>query len=108
MNATWQAPTLPWPARVAKKADAHEQDVYDALADGQWHTAKSLGMNERMVRAVAERSRGAILGGQHGYRLTQHATLDEILHAEHWLRSQGTKMLRRSYEIGQIRHGRTA
>jgi len=94
--------------------------VYQLLADGQWHTARSFqdvgnvtikitGI-DRMVWLVAERSAGKIISGQKGYKLTKFATTEEIDHAERWLLSQASKMKARALEIRRSRNqgGRAA
>lgn len=96
-------PRLPVLDRLAQRASQRRADVFTALADGRWHTARELGINDRVLRLVAEQSAGEIISGQRGYKLTRHATLDEVTHAEHWLRSQATKMLRRALAIRAVR-----
>ncbi len=98
-------PTL-FQQRARLAADLAERTVYAILADGKWHRAKSFGLNERVVRAIAERSDGKILGSQEGYKLTRSATVEEVAHVERWLTSQADKMKRRAYEIRQVRAGR--
>lgn len=94
---------------VTDKAERHTAQVYAALADGQWHTAKALrltlGVDDRTMRLIADRSHGAILGGQSGYKLTRCASVDEIDHAERWLISQANKMRERAVEIRRARNG---
>lgn len=92
--------------RVRTSAERHAREVYAILADGQWHTAKSCGLNERVVRAVAEDSKGKILGGQKGYCLTKHASVAEVAHVEAFLLSQAAKMKHRAYEIRQARNAK--
>lgn len=79
----------------------------EALKDGQWHTAgclsSSLGISDRSLRSAAERSGGAIISGQQGYKLTGMATQEEVSRAELWLRSQAVKMLGRASEIREFR-----
>ena len=90
-------------SHVTDKAEKHTAAVYAILADGCWHTAKALrlilGVDDRTMRLIADRSHGAILGGQSGYKLTRCASVDEIDHAERWLLSQAAKMTDRAREI---------
>lgn len=85
--------------------------VFAVLGDAKWHTRKELaarisGLTERVVRIIAERSDGAIIGGQQGYRLTKYATSSECVRAERWLHSQGRKMIQRALDIRKARHAR--
>lgn len=70
---------------------------------GEWWTARELrdrfGYQDRELRAIANASKGAILSGQHGYKLNTEATEDERRHAAAWLRHQGRAMLKRADEI---------
>ncbi len=94
---------LPYVKDVHDKATLHTPYVMTKLADGQWHQAGELcegvmGLDDRTVRAIAERSRGCIVSSQVGYRLTQHATLREVRRSADSLRSQARKLLARADE----------
>ena len=83
--------------------------VYDRLSDGEWHVAGSFGLHRcekmnRALRVIAERSKGQIISGQKGYKLTKFATTEEIDHAERWLLSQASKMKDRAREIRVARN----
>lgn len=84
------------------KVDHIEVDglIY-ALSHGRWATAKELAQiaSERRLRAIANASRGRIIGGQLGYKLSALATIDEIKHACNWLRHQARLMMDRANEI---------
>lgn len=92
---------------------AHEQraGVDRVLADGQWHTAKQIRaallgtvrVTERSLRIIAEHSDGKIISGQLGYKRTIDATIEEVSHAENWLKSQAAKMVRRANQIRMTR-----
>ena len=73
------------------------------ISDGRWYQARELKallhISDRRLRQLAEFSRGQIVSGQLGYRLTRCASVDEIDHAEAWLISQGRKMIDRAREI---------
>ena len=77
--------------------------LIEVLADGRWYQARELKQmlhtNDRRLRQLAEFSRGQIVSGQLGYRLTRHASVEEIDHAERWLLSQSRKMADRAREI---------
>jgi hypothetical protein len=85
-----------------------ENPLVSALRGQGWVTAKRLsfhlGTGDRELRAMAEASRGEIISGQKGYKLSAEATLDEIDHAANWLISQGKKMLERGIEIRRKAH----
>ena len=103
------AQTLPFVKAHKDKAAKLTSKMFRVLEDGRWHSAADLGMSvpgldERTVRAIAERSEGRIIGGDRGYRLIQHATVSEIDHVEKRLRSQARRMLRRVIEIRKARN----
>jgi hypothetical protein len=92
--------------RVSAEAVA---DVMHWLAHAAgWTTAGGLRVltnySDREIRAIAAASRGRIISGQRGYRLTAEATIEEVNHAEAWLRSQAACMLKRAYEIRMARN----
>ena len=80
--------------------------LVDALGHGQWSTAMVLSVvldtNERALRDVASQSRGQIISGQQGYKLTGHATAVEVNEARRWLISQGDRMIQRARDIGNV------
>ncbi len=80
------------------------------LRGREWQTAgeieKALGFDDRYTRRLANGSRGDVISGQNGYRLTMEATLSEIEHARNSLLSQSDEMRRRAIEIDRVRHGR--
>ena len=100
--------TLPFVVEHDDKAVRVTPLVMRVLSDGRWHPASSLrlaiaDLDDRTIRQIAERSDGEIVSGQFGYRLTAYATAAEARHAEHWLQSQGRKMLARAVEIRNAR-----
>lgn len=106
MGETMTQPRLPQLNRVLARAAAQRTQMLAALADGQWHTARELaaqGMGDRVARAVAEGSDGEIISGQLGYKLTRCATVEEVAHAENWLKAQAQKMIRRANQIQMVR-----
>ena len=102
---------------LAQKADQdaaarYRQAFLDQLADGNWHLRRDLckvipQLTERGCRAIAEASRGAVIGSAKGYRLLRHATNEEIDHAERQLLSQARKMTDRAREIRIARNAGT-
>lgn len=64
-----------------------------------WCDAKTIknavGISPRKVRAIAEIS-GKIIGGRLGYKRTDQATGDEIVHEINSLRSRARKMMKRA------------
>lgn len=94
--------------RVTRKAAEMMDRFLESLQDGQWHKGSDLATrlhtSDRVIRLMASDSGGRVLSGQKGYRLTRFASLDEITHAENWLRSQARQMLKRSLEIRRHRH----
>lgn len=61
--------------------------------------------SDRKIRAIAHASKGHIISGQKGYKLTAEATRDEIEHAANWLRHQAREMNARADEIKNILTG---
>lgn len=101
--------------RVTRNAAEMMDRFLHVLQDeGDWvkgaTLAARLHTSDRVIRMCASHSKGRVLSGQKGYRLTQDATLDEITHAANWLRSQAREMLQRSMEIDRFKHrgGRAA
>lgn len=100
-------------SRAASELEKDRVSVVAYLRGKGWKSCRTiqgaLGFkSDRTVREIAESSRGAIISGQQGYRLTAEATGEEIYHASHWLRSQARKMMERSIEIEQAGHRRIA
>lgn len=107
MNAE-QAELFPQSPR--RDLDADLIKLLSWLEGRGWQTAaaieRELGWNDRHSRAVANHSRGHIISGQAGYRLTSEATLEEIQHARDRLHSQAREMDLRVTQIDRVRHGR--
>lgn len=80
------------------------------LRDGAWHSGKSLRealqTNERVVRQLADFSKGRVISSDRGYRLIECASNAEIDHAEARLLSQARKMQERAVEIRLARNRR--
>lgn len=73
------------------------------LRSGQWQKRNNLAFllhtNIRAIRDAASHSRGEILSGNRGLKLTACATEEEYLHATGRFRSQMREMSRRLREI---------
>lgn len=70
-----------------------------ALDDGRWHLAASLapqGLTDRLCRAIAEEKPDLFVTGNQGYKLTEHASVEEIEACAKRLASQAEKMKRRA------------
>ena len=94
---------LPYVKEVRDKAAALTPHMIGKLRDGQWHSAADIsdgvqGLDDRTIRAIAERSGGTIISSQLGYRLTEYATMKEVRRSANTLRSQGRRMIMRADE----------
>ena len=94
---------LPYVKEVHDKASTFTPHVIGKLRDGQWHSAADIcegiaGLDDRTVRAIAERSGGIMISSQLGYRLTEYATMKEVRRSANTLRSQGRRMIMRADE----------
>ncbi len=71
-----------------------------------WRLASDLGAKseaaKRKLRAIAKASKGEIISGQNGYRLTREANQAEYLHARDWMNSQAEEMKSRVIEIDNV------
>lgn len=95
---------------IAQKAPEQTDYDVDALCahlQGQgWIKAGEMPWHgERYIRALANASKGRIISGQLGYRLTKEATFEEVIHAENWLRHQARAMMERAEAISRCREG---
>lgn len=83
-----------------------------ALRGQGWQHASALGANteaaKRKLRAIAMASKGEIISGQQGYRLTREAHQAEYLRARDWMNSQADAMKLRVSEIDRVWHRRPA
>ena len=79
------------------------EKLTSSLESGEWKTARELqtrtGLNDRTLRSLAHESKGQVISGQLGYKLTKYATSDEVSHAANWLRHQASKMSDRAFQI---------
>lgn len=95
---------------MTQKAPETTQDEVEALCaylqGSGWIKAGEIpGWNERYIRALANASKGRIISGQLGYKLTKEATAEECAHAENWLRHQAKAMMDRAMAIKECREG---
>lgn len=100
--------TLPFVHDTNDKAARLRQPMMNVLQDSRWHTASELRrwipeLDDRTARAIAERSKGSILGSDRGYRLLAYCSIEEIQAVEDRLRSQARRMLRRVLDIRKAR-----
>ena len=88
--------------------DSRLDELRALLEERGWLTASQIsaatGWNDRVIRQLAEASRGEIMSGQKGYRLTREASADERDHSAAWLESQARKMLVRAHRIRRVHH----
>ena len=94
---------LPYVKDVHDKASTFTPHMIAKHRDGCCHSDADIcegvqGLDDRTIRAIAERSRGVILSSQLGYKLTEHATMTEVRRSSNALRSQGRKMIMRADE----------
>jgi hypothetical protein len=77
------------------------------LLGNGWASARSIeqftGWDERKIRALAEGSQGRVISGQRGYKLTAHATDQEVANCRRALTSQARRMNARARQIVAVR-----
>ena len=92
----------------------HCARLWHILSDGQFHKAKDIPMNSRMIRAVCSEKPDHFLSTQQGYKLVKYATADEIENAIADLRSRIKHIERRAHALdtalfakqqGDLRYG---
>ena len=92
---------------VSEEAIAH---TIDALRGSGWMRASELSylliFSDRKIRAIAHASRGQILGGNRGYRLTLEASAEEVNEATGRLRAQREQEQQRILDIERVYHAR--
>lgn len=97
-------------SRKAPAVSADEIDGVCAFLGGKgWMRAREIlveiGIDDRRMRVIAEKSDGRIISGQKGYRLFDPSTpIGEADQAAGWLISQGKKMIRRGVAIRRRMH----
>jgi hypothetical protein len=69
------------------------------------HLTALTGFSDRKLRALANASGGQIISSPRGYRLTRHATIEEISRCTATLRSQANAMTDRAIQIDRVYHG---
>jgi len=106
-----QLDLIPTPRPAVNDQDIHR--LLTLLADRDWLTASAISAlasfaghawSDRKIRAIANASAGQIISGQNGYKLTRHATLEEIRRASTWLRHQADEMRQRAIDIDRVYH----
>jgi hypothetical protein len=91
----------------ADRAPRDAQPLREALADGEWHTARALrelGFTDRELRVIAEQNAGEFVTGNAGYKLASFATAAEIRECTDRLFSQARKMQQRAIHIQRAAH----
>ena len=75
------------------------------LSDGKWRKSdlitKEIGVNARKIRSIAEHT-GRFISGDLGYKLTEHATDEEVKRHLASLRSRASKIKRRIKIVEQL------
>lgn len=97
---------------LTDRTPASAEDVavlIDWLSGRGWVKARAItaefpAWKERQIRELASASRGRILSGQAGYKLTLDCTPEEVARATAWLRSQADQMRQRSIDIANLFH----
>lgn len=97
--------------RTAPAVSAMDLDwMLGELRGKGWRHAADLGAEteaaKRRLRAIAKASKGEIISGQLGYRLTREASQAEYFHARDWMNSQADEMKSRVVEIDNVWHRR--
>jgi hypothetical protein len=85
---------------------ADVENFVEHLAGKGWVLARKLrtdlGINDRHSRALAEASKGRVISGNRGYKLTAEATAEERNECLHRLRHQADRMQARSSIIERV------
>ena len=92
--------------RAPRVTDVDVAELSQLLDRQNWQSAHEvrllLGWNLRTIRAVANASKGQIISGQQGYKLTLEASDDEVRVATRRLQHQAGEMQRRSIAILRV------
>lgn len=100
--------------RKGRNVEADLSTLVAYLRGRGWRTAKDiaahpeLAFSDRYTRTLAEHSAGAIIGGDHGYKLTSEATPDEINEWKGRYQSQIRRMTERLVKTERAWHARRA
>lgn len=76
------------------------------LADGRYHKARTLAMNNRSIRDVCQHYPEEFLSTQRGYKLVAYCTDDEINEAAADLKSRAMKIYNRAQSLEDVMHKR--
>lgn len=82
------------------------RDLWDLLADGKFHKAKTIRMESRKIRAVCSRWPDKFLSTQAGYKIVPAASDDEIGNAIADLKSRCGHLTRRYSALEKVLHER--
>lgn len=64
--------------------------------------------HKRWIRSLAAASKGAIAGGQSGYKLVKEMTAEEYQHFRNWMKHQADEMTRRILTCDKVFYARQA
>jgi hypothetical protein len=96
-----------------RSAEDLARRMHDCLSQhNRWVTRREMAsladLNDRECRLARQHSKGKILSGQNGYKLTECATRNEIVRAAATLESQAKIMLDEARELWKyLHHGDT-
>ena len=80
----------------------HCVTLWHALADGKFHKARELPLNNRLIRAVCAEHPQHFLSTQKGYKRADKATLNEIRNSIADLRSRITHIDKRASALEDV------
>jgi hypothetical protein len=96
---------------VGKVTEEHCARLKQCLRDG-WRTrsqlSKSLGWDERFIRAVARSAAPHIVRGPKGFNLATNIPVDDLIHCASIFEKQGNDMVSLALEWRKIAHARIA
>ena len=75
------------------------------LSDGKWHKGRTIPIMHRKIRLICEYYPKRVLSGQQGYKLTKHASHDEIQYAVRDLKSRVRHINRRADPLAELING---
>lgn len=94
------------------KPESRVGELIQALDGRGWRSGKILARvlqtDDRTIRAIANASKGAVIGTNRGYILTRSATVDDCNEAEGRLLNQIKHMAQRVRDIRNARNRRSA
>ena len=101
-----------------EKPDPNVAYLIAVLQDRDWTTAREIieivkrqtevVWHDRKVRELASQSKGAVAGGQRGYKLIGLMTVEEYNHWRNWMTSQAAEMTSRVLQADKVFYRRKA